>query len=123
MRSYACSERKLSLIHISRFVDVTSGRVLIDGVDVRDYELNTLRRNIGLASQDVFLFSDTVDGNIAYGNLKLSEEETARFAKLAAVDFIDKMTDGFDTIIGERGTGLSGGQKQRIALALSLIHI
>lgn len=101
-------------------MDVTSGRVLIDGVDVRDYELNTLRKNIGLASQDVFLFSDTVDGNIAYGNLELSEEETAHFAKLAAVDFIDKMTDGFDTIIGERGTGLSGGQKQRIALARAL---
>ncbi len=117
----ATGSGKTTLINcIPRFVDVTSGRVLIDGVDVRDYELNPLRKNIGLASQDVFLFSDTVDGNIAYGNLELSEKETAHFAKLAAVDFIDKMTDGFDTIIGERGTGLSGGQKQRIALARAL---
>ncbi len=117
----ATGSGKTTLINcIPRFVDVTSGKVLVDDVDVREYELNTLRKNIGLASQDVFLFSDTVDGNIAYGNLGLTEKETAHFAKLAAVDFIDKMTDGFDTIIGERGTGLSGGQKQRIALARAL---
>ncbi len=112
---------KTTLINcISRFVEISSGKLEIDGVDVRDYDLNTLRKNVGLASQDVFLFSDTVDGNIAYGNQQLTSEEVAQYARMSAVDFIDRMTDGFDTIIGERGTGLSGGQKQRIALARAL---
>ena len=75
---------------------------------------------MGLATQEVFLFSDTVDGNIAYGDTSLSEEEVKRFAKMADVDFAEKLPDGFDTVIGERGTGLSGGQKQRIALARAL---
>ena len=70
--------------------------------------------------RDRFLFSDTVDGNIAYGDTSLSEEEVKRFAKMADVDFAEKLPDGFDTVIGERGTGLSGGQKQRIALARAL---
>ena len=70
--------------------------------------------------QDVFLFSDTVDGNIAYGDPEMSEDDVKRFAKIACVDFVDKLPEGFDTVIGERGTGLSGGQKQRIALARAL---
>lgn len=105
---------------INRFRDITSGKLTIDGVPVKKFDLKTLRHNIGVANQDVFLFSDTIDGNIAYGDLSLSEEEVRHFADLAAADFIDKTEDGYDTIVGERGMGLSGGQKQRIALARAL---
>lgn len=106
---------------IPRFYDVSEGRVLIDGVDVRELELDELRGNIGVATQDVLLFSDTIDGNIAYGDPELPEEETVRYAELAAAhDFIRKMPEGYDTIVGERGVGLSGGQKQRIALARAM---
>ncbi|WP_274365592.1 ABC transporter ATP-binding protein [Paenibacillus thermotolerans] len=106
---------------IPRFYDVAEGRVLVDGVDVRELELDELRGNIGIATQDVLLFSDTIDGNIAYGDPDLPEEETFKNARLAAAhDFIVKMPEGYDTIIGERGVGLSGGQKQRIALARAL---
>ena len=112
---------KTTLINcISRFLDVTQGKVLVDGIDVKQYDLNTLRKGIGLASQDVFLFSDTIDGNIAYGDLSLTEDEVHEFASLASADFVESTSDGFDTLIGERGTGLSGGQKQRIALARAL---
>lgn len=105
---------------IERFYDVSSGEILIDGVNVNSWNLETLRKNIGIATQEVFLFSDTVDGNIAYGNSSISENEVKQFAKLASADFIDKMEEGFDTVIGERGVGLSGGQKQRLALARAL---
>jgi ATP-binding cassette subfamily B protein len=106
---------------IPRFYDVSEGRVLVDGVDVRELELDELRGNIGIATQDVLLFSDTIDGNIAYGDPELPEDETVRYARLAAAhDFICKMPEGYDTIVGERGVGLSGGQKQRIALARAL---
>lgn len=106
---------------IPRFYDVSEGRVLVDGVDVRELELDELRGNIGIATQDVLLFSDTIDGNIAYGDPELPEEETVRYAELAAAhDFIRKMPEGYDTIVGERGVGLSGGQKQRIALARAM---
>lgn len=112
---------KTSLINlIPRFSDISSGELLIDDLQVSRYNLQNLRKAIGIATQDVFLFSDTVDGNIAYGNLDLTEEEVAKFAEDASVDFISKLSNGFDTIIGERGTGLSGGQKQRIALARAL---
>ncbi|MCH5352256.1 MAG: ABC transporter ATP-binding protein [Acutalibacter sp.] len=112
---------KTSLINlIPRFGDPTEGEVTLDGVPIRKYDLQSLRSAIGIATQDVFLFSDTVDGNIAYGDTTLSEEEVQRYAKMADVDFADKLPEGFDTIIGERGTGLSGGQKQRIALARAL---
>jgi len=88
---------------------------------VRELELDELRGNIGIATQDVLLFSDTIDGNIAYGDPDLPEEETYRYARLAAAhDFIVKMPEGYDTIVGERGVGLSGGQKQRIALARAM---
>ena len=83
-------------------------------------DLKKLRGSVGIATQDVFLFSDTVDGNIAYGDPEMSEDDVKRFAKIACVDFVDKLPEGFDTVIGERGTGLSGGQKQRIALARAL---
>lgn len=106
---------------IPRFYDVSAGRVLVDGVDVRQLELDELRDNIGMATQDVLLFSDTIDGNIAYGDPDLPEEEAMAYAGLAAAhDFISKMPEGYDTVVGERGVGLSGGQKQRIALARAL---
>lgn len=112
---------KTSLVNlIPRLMDPSKGEISIDGVAVNLYDVRQLRSSIGIATQDVFLFSDTLDGNIAYGNTKLSEEEVKRFAKIADVDFAEKLTDGYDTIIGERGTGLSGGQKQRIALARAL---
>lgn len=112
---------KSSLVSlIPRFSDVTKGEVCVDGVPVGMYPLHDLRASVGLATQEVFLFSDTVDGNIAYGDTSLSEEEVKGFAKMADVDFAEKLPDGFDTVIGERGTGLSGGQKQRIALARAL---
>ncbi|MFC5530521.1 ABC transporter ATP-binding protein [Cohnella yongneupensis] len=113
---------KTTLINlIPRFYDVAKGRVLVDGTDVRQLELDELRANIGVATQDVLLFSDTIDGNIAYGNPDMPEEDVMKFAKLAAAhDFIRKMPDGYDTIVGERGVGLSGGQKQRIALARAM---
>lgn len=106
---------------IPRFYDVTEGRVLVDGADVRELELDELRGNIGMATQDVLLFSDTIDGNIAYGDPDLLEEDAVAYAELAAAhDFITKMPEGYDTVVGERGVGLSGGQKQRIALARAL---
>lgn len=106
---------------IPRFYDVAEGRVLVDGIDVRKLELDELRDNIGMATQDVLLFSDTIDGNIAYGDPDLPEEDAKGYAELAAAhDFITKMPEGYDTVVGERGVGLSGGQKQRIALARAL---
>ncbi len=113
---------KTSLIQlIPRFYDTTSGKVLVDGVDVRDWDLTELRKNIGMATQDVLLFSDSIDGNIAYGDSDMSEERVHYFAgSAAAAEFIEKMPDGYDTIVGERGGGLSGGQKQRISLARAL---
>lgn len=118
----ATGSGKTTLINcINRFRDVTSGEVTVDGINVKNYDLKSLRKNIGVAHQDVFLFSDTIDGNIAYGDLNLTEEETHYYAKLAAADeFIEKMDEGYDTLVGERGVGLSGGQKQRIALARAL---
>ncbi|THF75258.1 ABC transporter ATP-binding protein [Cohnella fermenti] len=118
----ATGSGKTSLISlIPRFYDVSAGRVLVDGMDVRTLELGELRANIGVATQDVLLFSDTIDGNIAYGEPEMPEEDVHAFAKLAAAhDFIRKMPEGYDTIVGERGVGLSGGQKQRIALARAL---
>lgn len=113
---------KTTLINlIPRFYDVSSGTVLVDGVDVRKRKLRHLRSNIGMATQDVLLYSDTVDGNIAYGDSDMPEEEVAKCAELAAAaDFINDMPEGYNTIIGERGVGLSGGQKQRISLARAL---
>ncbi len=113
---------KTSLISlIPRFSDATEGEVDLDGVPVNRYDLKSLRSSIGVATQDVFLFSDTVDGNIAYGDTSLSEEDVKRYAKMAdAAEFVEKLPESFDTVIGERGTGLSGGQKQRIALARAL---
>lgn len=103
---------------LCRYYDVTSGQILIDGKDVRDYNLQDLRRNVGITMQEAFLFSDTVEGNIAFADQDATMEEIEESAELARVkEFIGDLTDGYDTIVGERGVGLSGGQKQRIALA------
>lgn len=107
---------------LCRFYDVTDGEVRIDGIDVKRYDLYCLRNNIGMAMQDVFLFSDTIEGNIAYGNPKASFEDVKKAAEIANADqFIMQTPDGYDTIVGERGMGLSGGQKQRISLARALL--
>ena len=113
---------KTSLVHLlSRFYDPQEGAVLVDGCDVRLWKLRELRGCIGTATQDVFLFSDTVEGNIAFGDLNMSEEDVYDFARRAdAAEFVEKMPEGYDTIVGERGVGLSGGQKQRIALARAM---
>ncbi len=101
-----------------RYYDADSGQILIDGKDVREYNLQELRRNVGITMQEAFLFSDTVEGNIAFAKTDASFEDVENAAELARVkEFIGDLTDGYDTIVGERGVGLSGGQKQRIALA------
>ena len=107
---------------LCRFYDVTSGEIIIDGINLKDLDLFSLRDNIGMAMQDVFLFSDTIEGNIAYARPDCSFEEVVAVAKIAnAHDFIMLMPEGYDTIVGERGVGLSGGQKQRISLARALL--
>lgn len=113
---------KTTLINLlSRFYDVTSGEILVDDCNVKDWKLQQLRGGIGTATQDVFLFSDTVEGNVAFGNQDLTLDEVKDFAvRAAAGDFVEKLSEGYDTIIGERGVGLSGGQRQRIALARAL---
>ena len=113
---------KTTIINLlSRFYDVKGGCIRVDGCDVRRWKLQQLRGSIGTATQEVFLFSDTVEGNVAFGDTSLSEEDAHDFARRAAADdFISKMPEGYDTIVGERGVGLSGGQKQRIALARAM---
>ena len=106
---------------LARFYDVKQGEILVDDCNVRRWKLQELRGGIGTAIQDVFLFSDTAEGNVAFGNQELTFEEVRDFANRAAADeFISALPDGYDTIIGERGVGLSGGQRQRIALARAL---
>lgn len=103
---------------IPRFYDVTAGGIYVDGQDVRDLTFHSLRDNIGIVQQDVYLFAGTIADNIRYGNLKASNEEVRYAAELAgATEFIDAMPEGFDTDIGSRGVRLSGGQKQRISIA------
>jgi ATP-binding cassette subfamily B protein len=113
---------KTSLVNLlTRFYEPTSGEVLLDGVDVRKYTMSSLRRHAGMAMQDVFLFSDSVKNNIAYGRPDLDGETIQKRALQADADsFIRGMEDGYDTLVGERGVGLSGGQRQRIALARAL---
>jgi ABC-type multidrug transport system fused ATPase/permease subunit len=107
---------------IPRFYDVTSGRVLVDGHDVRDLQIDSLRKQIGIVLQDTFLFSVSIRDNISYGRQNASDEEVIAAAKAArAHNFIMEMSEGYDTVIGERGTSLSGGQKQRISIARGLL--
>ena len=103
---------------LPRFYDPASGTVSIDGVDVRDVTLESLRSAIGIVQQDVYLFGGTIRENIAYGKPGASDEEIVAAAKRASIhDFICSLPDGYDTIVGERGARLSGGQKQRVAIA------
>ena len=114
---------KSSLVSlIPRFYDVTAGRVLVDGKDVRKVKLEDLRRQIAVVFQETFLFSTSIRENIAFARREASFEEVVRAATLArAHDFIVELPDGYDTLVGERGLGLSGGQKQRIALARAIL--
>lgn len=103
---------------IPRFYDVTNGKILLDGMDIRQIKISDLRKNIGIVQQEVYLFSGTIFENIVYGKPDASRQEVEEAAKLAgAFEFINSLENGFDTYIGERGTKLSGGQKQRISIA------
>src|SRR5690606_25041551 len=107
---------------VGRFFEVTSGRITIDGVDVRDLRLADLRGMMGIVSQETVLFHDTVRANIAYATPAATDDEVEEAARTAhAHDFIRQMADGYDTVVGERGTELSGGQRQRIAIARALL--
>jgi ATP-binding cassette subfamily B protein len=107
---------------VNRTYDVTSGQVFIDGVDVRDWSLEALRRNISIIEQDVFLFSRAISENIAFGKPEATEEEVHTAAQQAQADeFILATTNGYDTVIGDRGVTLSGGQRQRLALARAFL--
>ncbi|MGI6163048.1 MAG: ABC transporter ATP-binding protein [Bacillota bacterium] len=114
---------KSTLINlIPRFYDVTEGRILIDGVDIRDATLESLRAQIGIVTQETFLFSASLRDNIAYGKPGATDWEVTSAARAAHIDdFISSLPDGYDTVIGERGVGLSGGQKQRVAIARALL--
>lgn len=107
---------------LPRFYDVTGGRILLDGVDVRDLRLRDLRRAVSIVFEDTFLFTDTVRNNIAFADPEASDDAVERAAKLAgAHEFIVELEDGYNTVIGERGFSLSGGQRQRLALARAII--
>ena len=119
----ATGSGKSSLVQLlARFYDVEGGSVLVDGVDVRRWDLAVLRANVGFVLQETFLFSDTVRDNIAYGRPDASPEAIVAAARAAqAHDFISRLPDGYDTVLGERGVNLSGGQKQRLAIARALL--
>src|SRR5919197_3844257 len=107
---------------LPRFYDVTAGRITVDGQDIRDFTLNSLRRNVGIVQQDVYLFSATIRDNIAYGDIHASFEEVVRAAKIAQLhDQIMRLPDGYDTWVGERGVTLSGGQRQRLSIARTVL--
>jgi ATP-binding cassette, subfamily B, bacterial MsbA len=115
---------KTSLVHlILRFYEPVSGCITIDGTNIRHISLDSLRAQIGIVSQDVMLFDDTVYRNILYGNLQASEEQVLEAARAAyADDFVQRMPRGYETVIGERGVRLSGGEKQRLAIARALLR-
>ena len=116
------SGKSLIINLLSRFYDATEGEIYIDGVNIKEIELDVLRRNIATDMQDIFLFSDTIKDNIAYGNPKANINEIKEIAKKAqAHGFIKRLEDGYETIVGERGVGLSGGQKQRVSLARAMM--
>ena len=107
---------------IGRFYDVSSGSIMIDGIDIRKMDLTTLRKNISIVMQDTFLFSDTIEENIRFGEVNATEAEIVAAVKAACIhDFVETLELGYKTVIGERGVGLSGGQKQRIAIARALL--
>ena len=107
---------------VPRFYDVTGGRLTVDGLDIRDVKLTSLRRAVGIVTQDPFLFSASVRDNIAFGVPNATAEDVEHAARLAqAHEFISELSEGYDTVIGERGITLSGGQRQRIAIARALV--
>ena len=107
---------------IPRFYDVSSGRITIDGVDIRDVTLASLRKNVGIVQQDIFLFSATIRDNIAYGAVDADVEQIVAVAKTAQLhDFVQSLPEGYDTWVGERGITLSGGEKQRLSIARTLL--
>jgi ABC-type multidrug transport system fused ATPase/permease subunit len=107
---------------IGRFYDVSGGRITVDGHDIRQVSMRSLRGKIGIVTQDMFLFNDSVRANIAYGNIGASEPEIVRAAEAAgAAEFIQALPGGYDTVIGDRGFRLSGGEKQRLAIARALL--
>ena len=114
---------KSTMVHlIPRFFDVTGGRILVDGIDVRDLSLASLRGQIGIVAQETMLFNDTVRNNIAYGQPHVSQPEVERAARAArAHEFIERMPEGYETVIGERGFRLSGGERQRLSIARALL--
>lgn len=120
----ATGSGKTSVVNLlARFYECRKGRVMIDGVDVKDMPLKKLRDRIGFIMQETFLFSETLENNIRFGRPKANKEQVERAAKAAqALEFIHEIPKGYDTIVGERGLGLSGGQKQRIALARALCY-
>ncbi|HOF15940.1 MAG TPA: ABC transporter ATP-binding protein [Bacteroidales bacterium] len=115
---------KSTLIHLlPRFYDVVEGSILIDGVNIKDFNLNSLRSLFGIVSQENILFNDTIFNNIAFGVKNIDKEKVINAAKIANVyDFISELEDGFDTIVGDRGIKLSGGQKQRISIARAILN-
>ncbi len=119
----ATGSGKSSIINlIPRFYDVTAGRVTVDGLDIRDVTLQSLRANIGIVLQETFLFSASLKDNIAYGQSYAKEADIIAAAKAARIhEFIVSLPAGYDTAVGERGVGLSGGQKQRVAIARALL--
>ncbi len=119
----ASGEGKTTMVDLlMRFYDPSEGRILIDGIDIRDVSLKTLRGQIALVTQDIFLFNDTIRNNIRYGNSDASDDDIIKAAESAYVSsFVAEMEDGFDSIIGERGVKLSGGQRQRIAIARAIL--
>ncbi len=119
----ATGSGKTSLVYlIPRFYDVDSGSILIDGIDIRSFDLSSLRRQIGLVLQDVFIFTGTIKDNIAFGRPEASMDEIILAAKNARIhDFIESLPEGYDTVVGERGVTLSGGQRQRITIARALL--
>jgi len=119
----ATGSGKSTLIHlIPRFYDVDDGRIMLDGVDIRDLDLADLRAEIGIALQEAVLFGGTIRENIAYGRPDATDEEVTRAAQAAqAADFIEELPGGYDTVVGQRGVTLSGGQRQRVAIARALL--
>jgi len=119
---HTCAGKTTLASLVPRFYDVTAGRVTLDGVDVRDVRLASLRRSIGVIAQDPFLFSATVRENIAFGAPDATDEAVEAAARAAqAHEFVERLPDGFDTLVGERGVTLSGGQRQRVAIARALV--
>ena len=114
---------KTSIVNLlPRFYDVTGGRVTIDGNDIRNVTLKSLRQNIGIVQQDVFLFATSMRENIAYGNVEASLEDIAKAARVAQMhDYIESLPEGYDTPVGERGATLSGGQRQRMSIARAVL--